>query len=355
MKLFNKKYSQPGTKPGAIEAFDNGEFKVTLYDYNQAHLDVFENLDLATCHDYIESDTSTWIHVQGDPSSDAIKLLAKSFGIHELYVEDILNIGQRPKSEISDEQIFLIMSLPFKHDGRAHIEQVSLFLVNNTLISFVTGSTNPFVTVIERLKNSVGKLRKQKIDYLMYALIDTIIDFGYPLLEIYSEQIQALEDELLETKNERLLGEIHQLRRELLLIRRRLWPQREVINELLRADDNSLLSETTLLHLRDCHDHVISIMEMLETFHERTSGLMELYLTSVSLRLNDVMKFLTIFTTVFIPPTFIVGLYGMNFDSASSPFNMPELSWKYGYILVLCAISASIGGMLFFFRRKKWI
>jgi Mg2+ and Co2+ transporter CorA len=134
----------------------------------------------------------------------------------------------------------------------------------------------------------IGRLRKQKTDYLMYALVDTVIDFGFPMLETYSEQIQALEDELMETKNERLLSSIHELRREILLIRRRLWPQREVINELLRADDSQLLQENTHLHLRDCHDHVISIMEMLETYHEMTSGLMELYLTSVSLKLNDV-------------------------------------------------------------------
>jgi magnesium transporter len=189
----------------------------------------------------------------------------------------------------------------------------------------------------------------------MYALVDTIIDFGFPLLETYSEQIQDLEEALLETKNERLLGDIHQLRRELLLTRRRLWPQRELVNELLRADANPLLSDTTLLHLRDCHDHVIAIMEMLETYHEMTSGLMELYLTSVSLKLNDVMKFLTIFTTIFIPPTFIVGLYGMNFNHASSPLNMPELNWHYGYFLVLGLIVACISGMLLFFKRKKWI
>ena len=331
------------------------EFKVNLYDYNQSDFESNIDVDVSACKTYLENNSLTWIHVQGDPSKEAMKLLAKSFGIHELYAEDILNIGQRPKSEINDEQIFLILSLPLKQAGTAQIEQVSLFLTKNALISFTTGTLNPFDAVVERLKNGLGKLRKHQLDYLMYALVDTIIDFGFPLLETYSEQIQALEDELLETKNERLLGEIHQLRRELLLIRRRLWPQREVVNELLRSDANPLLTDNTLLHLRDCHDHVISIMEMLETYHEMTSGLMELYLTSVSLKLNDVMKFLTIFTTIFIPPTFIVGLYGMNFSHQVSPFNMPELSWKYGYLMVLSIIGIMIGGMLYFFRRKKWI
>nr|WP_297347028.1 magnesium/cobalt transporter CorA [uncultured Glaciecola sp.] len=330
MKLFNKKYHKPGTKPGTLKIDKNPVFSIDLYDYNATEIKVELDADVVTCKAFIESENCTWIHVQGDPSADAMKLLGKDLGIHELYVEDIINVGQRPKVDVSDENIFLILNLPVKQDGYAHVDQVSLFLTKSTLISFSTGKENPFEGVIERLENKIGKLRKQKTDYLMYALVDTVIDFGFPMLETYSEQIQALEDELMETKNERLLGSIHELRRELLLIRRRLWPQREVINDLLRADDSPLLKENALLHLRDCHDHVISIMEMLETYHEMTSGLMELYLTSVSLKLNDVMKFLTIFTTIFIPPTFLVGVYGMNFNAATSSTNMPELDWQYG-------------------------
>ncbi|MFQ3250973.1 MAG: magnesium transporter [Glaciecola sp.] len=355
MKLFNKKYHKPGTKPGTVKVGENTVFHIDLYDYNANDLKIEHNADVATCKAFIQSDNCTWIHVQGDPSAEAIKLLGKDLGIHELYVEDIINVGQRPKVEVNDEQIFLILNLPFKENGRAQVDQVSLFLTKNTLISFATGKVNPFEGVIERLENKIGKLRKQHTDYLMYALVDTIIDFGFPMLETYSEQIQKLEDELMETKNERILGSIHELRRELLLIRRRLWPQREVINELLRSDGNPLLNEVTLMHYRDCHDHVISIMEMLETYHEMTSGLMELYLTSVSLKLNDVMKFLTIFTTIFIPPTFLVGVYGMNFNSDASAANMPELNWEYGYIAVWCVIAVMVSGMLYFFRRKRWI
>lgn len=355
MKLFNKKYHKPGTKPGTLKTHENPIFNIDLYDYNITDLKVELNADVATCKAFIQNDNCTWIHVQGDPSADAMKQLGKDLGIHDLYVEDIINVGQRPKVEVNDEQIFLILNLPVKKNGRAQVEQVSLFLTQNTLISFSTGTHNPFDGVIERLQNKIGRLRKQKVDYLMYALVDTIIDFGFPMLEIYSEQIQALEDELMKTKNERILGSIHKLRSELLLLRRRLWPQREVINELLRSDGNPLLNEVTLVHFRDCHDHVISIMEMLETYHEMTSGLMELYLTSVSLKLNDVMKFLTIFTTIFIPPTFLVGVYGMNFNSAASDLNMPELNWQFGYIMVWALIALMTGGMLYFFKRKKWI
>ncbi|AEP29051.1 magnesium/cobalt transporter CorA [Brumicola nitratireducens] len=355
MKLFNKKYHKPGTRPGTLKTNENAVFSVDLYDYNATVFNAQLNVDVSTCKSFIESENCTWIHVQGDPSAEAMKLLGKDLGIHELYVEDVINVGQRPKVEINDEQIFLILNLPVKEGSSARVDQVSLFLSKTTLISFSTGKNNPFLAVIERLENKIGKLRKQQSDYLLYALIDTVIDFGFPMLETYSEQIQALEDELMETKNERLLSSIHELRRDLLLIRRRLWPQREVINELLRADDNPLLQDNTLLHLRDCHDHVISIMEMLETYHEMTSGLMELYLTSVSLKLNDVMKFLTIFTTIFIPPTFLVGVYGMNFRSENSPTNMPELDWQFGYLMVWGIIALMIGGMLYFFRRKKWI
>lgn len=355
MKLFTKKYHKPGTRPGTLKTSENPVFDIDLYDYNASELNTQKKADVATCKSFIQSENATWIHVQGDPSAEAMKLLGKDLGIHELYVEDIINVGQRPKVEVNDDQIFVILNLPVKHGEQAHVDQISLFLTKNTLISFSTGTLNPFAGVIERLENKIGKLRKQKSDYLMYALVDTVIDFGFPMLEAYSEQIQVLEDELMETKSEKLLGSIHELRRELLLIRRRLWPQREVINELLRSDGNPLLNHETLLHFRDCHDHVISIMEMLETYHEMTSGLMELYLTSVSLKLNDVMKFLTIFTTIFIPPTFLVGVYGMNFNSAAGSSNMPELNWQYGYIAVWCVIALMIAGMLYFFRRKKWI
>tara|TARA_R110002167_G_scaffold42935_24_gene130143 strand:+ start:7093 stop:7857 length:765 start_codon:yes stop_codon:yes gene_type:complete len=250
--------------------------------------------------------------------------------------------------EINDEQIFIILSLPVNNGEDVHIEQVSIFLTQNSVVSFCSGELNPFPEVVARLKSGVGKLRRRKADDLFYNLIDTVVDYGFPLLETYSERIQDLEDLLFDSPDNSVLAKVHKLRRELLLLRRRLWPQREAINEILRDEDNVNISQETKLHFRDCHDHVISIMELLETYHEMTSGLMELYMTSVSLKLNDVMKVLTIIATIFIPPTFIVGVYGMNFNPQVSYLSMSELEWQYGYISVWIIIVLMITGMLIF-------
>jgi magnesium transporter len=355
LKNFSKKYHKPGTKPGTLNETVPPNFTIDLFDYTSASIKIYKDIEAPECMTFIKNDRCTWIHIQGHPSSDSMKSLSSYLDIHDLYLEDMMNLGQRPKVEVSDDHIFMILSLPQIINGKTNLEQISLYFTRNTLVSFSTGQTNPFDGVKARLKSSGTKLRRSAVDYLLYALVDTVIDYGFPLVEGYSENIESLENELLTVKNEKVLGSIHALRREVLLTRKRLWPQRDVVTEILRSDDCALLTENTLVHFRDCHDHVISIMEMLETCHEMTSGLMELYLTSVSLKLNDVMKFLTIFTTIFIPPTFIVGLYGMNFDSAAGPLNMPELNWQYGYLFVLLSIAGTITGMLWYFKRKGWI
>jgi magnesium transporter len=355
MKLFNKRYHQPGTRPGMLAKPASKIFTLDLLDYDENSISVKRNLDVNVCRSFIDTEKVTWIHVQGDPPHDTLLSLAKTLDIHELYVEDIVNSGQRPKVELNEDQIFAILSFPVDNGSSVQLEQVSLCFSQNTVVSFCSGAVNPFNKIITRLNSGVGKLRRRKADYLFYSLIDTIIDFGFPLLESYSERIQTLEDLLCDTPDKAQLNQVHKLRRELLLVRRRLWPQREVINEILRDEDNSQILAETKLHFRDCHDHVISIMELLETYHEMTSGLMELYMTSVSLKLNDVMKVLTIIATIFIPPTFIVGVYGMNFDPNLSRLNMPEIQWEYGYIAVWGLIFSMTLGMLMFFRKHKWI
>tara|TARA_R110002153_G_scaffold25502_4_gene80745 strand:+ start:19818 stop:20885 length:1068 start_codon:yes stop_codon:yes gene_type:complete len=355
MKLFNKRYHQPGTRPGELAEPVSDVFSLDLLDYDASAISVKNNIDVHDCRPFIKNSNVTWIHVQGDPTHDALVTLAKGLDIHDLYIEDVVNSGQRPKVELNEEQIFAILSLPVHNNYQVHIEQVSLFLTQNTVVSFCSGDFNPFQQIVTRLQSGVGKLRRRKADYLFYNLIDTVIDYGFPLLETYSERIQTLEDELLDTPDKNVLSQVHKLRRELLLIRRRLWPQREMVNEILRDEENTQITPETKMHFRDCHDHVISIMELLETYHEMTSGLMELYMTSVSLKLNDVMKVLTIIATLFIPPTFIVGVYGMNFDPLVSKLNMPELQWEYGYIAVWVVILLMICGMLAFFKKHKWI
>ena len=355
MKLFTKRYHQPGTKPGELAKPVSEHFSINLHDYSATSFSEQIAIDVSDCRNYINNDNITWIHIQGDPSNNTLLTLAKGLDIHDLYIEDVVNAGQRPKVELSDDQIFMVLSLPVNTQSTFHIEQVSLFLTNSTVVSFCSGDFNPFNEVRTRLKNAVGMLRKRKADYLFYSLVDTVVDYGFPMLEVYSEKIQTLEDKLFDTPSKTELNQVHRLRRELLLLRRCLWPQREVINQILRDDDNGYISPETKLYFRDCHDHVISIMELLETYHEMTSGLMELYMTSVTLKLNDIMKFLTIITTIFIPPTFIVGVYGMNFDPQISSLNMPELEWKYGYIMVWLVIVTIFASLVIFFKKRKWL
>ncbi|MFT6389162.1 MAG: magnesium transporter [Cellvibrionaceae bacterium] len=354
MDLFTKQYHAPGTLPGTLNIIEDDHISLTLFDYNENQFIEKPDISVQECRSFIDKPNTTWIHIQGAPTLEMLNVLSSSFGLHDLYLEDIVNVGQRPKVEILDNQIFLILSLPAVSDNAIAMEQVSLFLSERTVISFCTGDTIPFDLVIERLRKLKGKVRKRQADYLFYTLIDTVVDYGYPLLEYFSEKIQTLEDTLMDSPDQTVMQSIHQLRRELLLSRRRLWPQRELINQLIRDDSNSLIKDETYIYLRDCYDHVITVIELLETYHEISSGMLEVYLSSVSYRLNEVMRILTIIATLFIPPTFIVGVYGMNFDRNVGPLNMPELGWPYGYLFVWGVILSMTAGMLFYFYKKKW-
>jgi magnesium transporter len=355
MKLFRKQYNQPGTQPGVINEMPKGELAISLFDYNENQL--IEKHDFTTdqCADYLNNNNMTWIHVQGDPDKTTLTQLAHDFGIHELFIEDVANMGQRPKIEIQEDQIFVILTLPLLIEDSVSLQQISLFLMKNTVISFCNGQFNPFAGVKSRLNLATARIRKRKADYLFYSLIDTVIDWGFPVLERYADRIDATEDLLLENHDKLILQKIHRLRREVLLLRRQIWPQRELINSLVRDDTSDLIESETKLFLRDCYDHSISILELIETYHEMTNGLMELYMSVVSLKLNEVMRVLTIIATLFIPPTFVVGIYGMNFSQSAGPLNMPELSSPYGYVGVWLVMLTMIGGMLVFFKKRKWI
>ena len=354
MDLFSKQYSPPGTVPGQLSQQQPGKFKLTLIDYNAREL--VEKLDLEPeqCQGYLTDANITWIHIQGNPTPDALTSLGQAFGVHSLHLEDILNTGQRPKIDIVDNQTFIILSLPRYEFDQVVVEQVSLFLSSKTVITFCTGENDPFAPIFERLHKAVGKLRKRGEDYLFYSLIDTIIDHGFPVLEIYAERIESMEEILLDNPTQSTLQQVHQLRRELLLLRRRVWPHREVVNELLRDADDANIEDETQIYLRDCYDHTICILELLETYREMTAGMLEVYLSSLSNKMNEVMRVLTVIATLFIPPTFVVGVYGMNFDRHSGPLSMPELAWPYGYLLVWLIIAVMISGMLVYFRRKHW-
>ncbi|MGB5570362.1 MAG: magnesium/cobalt transporter CorA, partial [Sedimenticolaceae bacterium] len=231
--------------------------------------------------------------------------------------------------------------------------QVSFFLNESFLVSFYEGDFELFEPIVRRLQEKGSRLRSRGTDFLLYGLLDMTIDRGFPVLESFGQQLETLEEEILGANGGNTLERIHIVKRELILLRRMLWPQREVVNQLLR-DDHALVHEGVRVYLRDCYDHTIQVMELLETYRDMSTSMLDIYLSSVSNRMNEVMRLLTVIATIFIPLTFIVGVYGMNFDRSAGPWNMPELSWPFGYLSVWLIMIAVAGLMLAFFRRRGW-
>ncbi len=357
MTYFTKRYHPPGTPPGTLtaEAETGAPITIHLIDYTPQEFIELQLHDAHECRPYLERESMTWIHVQGIVSTDTLRQLGTLFGLHPLALEDVANTGQRPKVDSYEDLLFVVMNLPtVTEDNDVVTEQVSLFLGKKFLISFHRGAEHPFTSVMGRLRKQSGKIRERKADYLLYTLLDVIIDRGYPILEFFGEVIEDLEEELLDSPGKRTLENIHHTKRELLTLRRMLWPQREVINLLIR-DEQPHISSDTHVYLRDCYDHSIQIMDLIEAYREMTSSMLDVYLSSISHRLNEVMKVLTVIATIFIPLTFIVGVYGMNFGARSvSPWAMPELDWYYGYPLLWLVMFAIAGGMIAYFKRRGW-
>lgn len=350
MAYFTKRYNPPGTAPGTLIAHSGATarpLKLRLMEYDAAGLRESDDISAAACKSSLQNPATTWIHVQGYAPPELLKELGETFDLHLLALEDVLNTGQRPKLENYEHQLFAVMALPGWRGEDLYAEQVSLFLGANYVISFYGGEHDPFEPVRKRLRSDGSRFRERGADYLLYSLLDILIDQGFPVLETLGERVEALEDELLSRPTRRTLAQIHSLKRNLLLMRRMLWPQREVINQLLR-EDQTLIREPTRPYLRDCYDHIVQIMDLFETYRDMAGGMLDVYLSSASNRLNEVMRVLTVISTLFIPPTFLVGVYGMNF------LDMPELHWRYGYALTWAVIVAMMAGMLAFFKRKGW-
>ncbi len=357
MSYFTKKYHPPGTPPGTLTERvmpDAGELRISLIDYSESDFIEKQLASAEECRPFLKQPTMTWIHIQGQPTPSMLKEFSEYFELHPLALEDILNTGQRPKVETYDTQLFVITSLPVMVDGNVVSEQISIFTGQDYLISFHHGVTDPFESVRKRLRNHSGKIRSRNADYLLYRLLDVIIDEGFPVLEDFGEQVEVLEEELLEEPDKDTLRKLHAIKRELLFLRRMLWPQREVLNKLIR-DESELVSDETSIYLRDCYDHTVQIIDLLETYRDMTASMLDVYLSSISYRLNDVMRVLTVIATIFIPLTFIVGVYGMNFSvNTKSPWAMPELYWYYGYPLLWLIMLGIAIGMLLFFKRRGW-
>ncbi len=356
MRYFIKRYHPPGTPPGTLAGpAPPGAATIRVTVYGEDGFSEEQVADPAECARFLAATRITWTHVQGPVDAALLQRLREVFKLHPLAVEDVLNSGQRPKLESYDDHLFAVMSLPVMREDQPVTEQVSLFLGHGFVLSFHPGAQDPFEPVRRRLRGGTGSMRGRGADYLVYALMDLTVDQGFPLLEELGERIEDLEEELLRNPAPETLREIHRLKRELLFLRRMLWPQREVINSMLRDGDH-LIREETRLYLRDCYDHTIQIMDLLESYRDMTAGMVDVYLSSVSNRLNDVMRVLTIIATIFIPLTFITGIYGMNFgNNTKSPWAMPELNWYYGYPAILLVLLAVALLLLLFFKRKGWL
>ena len=292
----------------------------------------------------------TWINVDGIHEAETIEKMGQMFSLHPLLLEDIMNTDQRPKMESYDDYLFIVLKTLFydEKEKSTITEQISIVLGTNYVISFQEQESNVFGPVTERLKNSKGKIRKMGADYLAYSLIDMIIDNYFIILEKFGERVDDLEVQLVTSPKTQILRSIQELKKKMIFLRRSVWPLREVISGMERGE-SSLIHPSTYVYLRDIYDHTIQAIDTIETYRDMLSDMLDIYLSSVSNKLNEVMKVLTVIATIFIPLTFIVGVYGMNFE------NMPELDWTWGYPYALALVVITSLLPLIWFKWKDWI
>lgn len=350
-----KRFHEPGTAPGTLRAPEKrvDRVRVTVMDYGPDRLEEKTVTRVEELFPYRDSPTVTWINIEGLHDVAFLEALGRHYGFHPLALEDVLNCGQRPKIEDYGTHHFLVMKSLLRKET-LETEQISFFLSGNFVITFQEVPGDSFDQVRERIRRGKGLIRRSGPDYLVYALVDALIDEFFPVLESYGERIEELESELLLDPSTETIQEIHKIKRELLLLRRMAWPERDVIGAMQR-EESDVIKPGTQVFLRDCYDHTIQVIDMIETFRDLASGMLDVYLSSASNRMNEVMKVLTIISTIFIPLNFIAGVYGMNFHRESSPYNMPELDWYFGYPYAL-GLMATVGVLLvLYFRKKRWL
>lgn len=363
--MIKSRHSAPGSSPATlIPHLVDGKVvrpRIHLIEYDKDHLEEREITDFAEICPEIHRRGVTWINIDGLGDIEALKSIGEQFNLHPLALEDVLDTGQRPKTEIFPDYLFIVAQMVYQdHEQVICGEQVSLFLGRNFLITVQEEADfDVFEPVRQRIRSGHGSIRKAKTDYLAYALLDSIIDHYYPVLESLGNSIEELEEELLERPSREMVKTLHEYKRNLTQLRRFIWPLRDVVNSLLH-DTSGYVTTPTKVFLRDCYDHTVQLMDLVESYKELTSGLMELYLSSVGLRTNEIMRVLTVITSIFIPLTFIVGVYGMNFapETASGeklPLNMPELYQPHGYLTIMLVMALIAGVQLVIFKKMKWL
>lgn len=359
-----RRLTPPGAAPGTLAAHPDAPFpKIKYIAYGPDGLSDKEIKSVDQLPELSQGQTVCWINVDGLGDVETVRKIGKAFSLHPLALEDILDAHQRPKVDIYDDHLLIITRIPISDPThldelqpgeRLETEQVAICLGRDFVITFQQQPCKAFDPVLRRLQAADSPLRRHGADYLTYALIDAAIDAFFPLLEAYGEQVENLETQVVEKPSVDQIPRIHDLKRNLLTARRAVWPQREMLNTLIR-DESTFIGSQTVVYLRDCYDHTVQLIDMIETYREIASGLIDIHLSSASNRMNEVMKVLTVISTIFIPLTFIVGVYGMNFDPAASKWNMPELGWHYGYPAVLLVMATIAAGLMWAFWQRGWI
>ncbi len=339
----------PGTVVYVGEKKGEG-VKIRIINYAEAYFEEKEAKDVEECFPFKDKPSVTWINIDGVHRVDMVEKIGKHFDLHPLVLEDLVNTEQRPKIEDFLDYVFIVLRMLHydEKERETKAEQVSLVLGPNWVISFQESEGDVFDSIRERIRSAKGRIRKMGADYLVYALVDAVVDNYFMILEKIGEEVEGIEDELVTNPAPETLQTIHDLKRQMIYLRKSVWPLREVISRLERWE-SPLIQKSTDIYLRDVYDHTIQVIDAIETFRDMLSGMLDIYLSSVSNRMNEVMKVLTIIATIFIPLTLVAGLYGMNFKY------MPELEWFWGYPFVL-GVMLTIGvSMVIYFRRKKWL
>ena len=354
MRMLTKKRTKKAGLPSGTLVYTgekrDEQIKIHVIDFDEANLQELELVSVDACIPYKDKPTVTWINVDGVHNVPLLEKFGDCFGLHRLVMEDIANTDQRPKTEDYGDYLYIVLKmLSAGKNGEIVTEQLSLVLGPNFVLSFQEGiEGDVFPLIRERLRSGKGRVRKMGADYLAYSLLDAAVDNYFVILEKFGDKIESIETELIGNPTQQTVQRIYQLKREMIFLHNAVWPLREVVSNIGKHE-SPLIKEATAPYLRDVYDHVVHIIDSVDIYREMLSSMLDMYLSSVSNRLNEVMKVLTAISLIFMPLTFIVGVYGMNFKY------MPELEWRYGYFITLLAMLGIGVVMLLYFKRKKWL
>lgn len=348
-----KRSAKSGLAPGSLIHIGEKKIektKITLIDYDETHFQEKQVKFVEECFPFRDRPTVTWINIDGIHQIDIIEKIGEYFGVHPLILEDILNTDQRPKMEDSETYIYIVLKMLnyIEKNNEIKSEQVSLITGTNFVISLMESDSDVFNPVRERIRNGKGQIRKMGPDYLAYSLIDAIVDNYFIIMEKLGERIEVLEEDLVTNPRSDTLKSFHKMQKDMIFLRKSIWPVREVVSSLQRGE-SKLIQESTSVYFHDIYDHTIEVIDMIEGLRDTVSRMHDIYLSSISNKLNEIMKVLTIISTIFIPLTFIAGVYGMNFEY------MPELKSRWGYPAIWIIMAATAILMLNYFRKKRWI